>query len=250
VYNESAKHRVALEKPESYRPCFALYLIKSDTKEVVMDIQKTCKKHGVLDVKDIRVDKASRNSSGISLRCIKCHKERSWRTEIVCKKHGKLSGESLTTQARCRLCHRETASKKRNLNRAWYNEKIAQDKINNPEKWSIRRKREYQQSLKNVGRSERVLKEILRMKKISHDDYDRMVESQKGLCKICGCEETRAGRTPGTITRLCLDHCHKTGKVRGLLCHRCNIIIGKAADSIEILDLAIIYLQEQGDVPE
>ncbi len=53
---------------------------------------------------------------------------------------------------------------------------------------------------------------------ITLEDYDRMFAEQKGLCKICG------GDTPNK--RLAIDHDHKTGKVRGLLCLRCNTKLG------------------------
>jgi hypothetical protein len=45
-------------------------------------------------------------------------------------------------------------------------------------------------------------------------DYDRMLEAQHGVCAICG--------NPPKTRRLDVDHDHKTGRVRGLLCHRCN----------------------------
>jgi hypothetical protein len=54
-------------------------------------------------------------------------------------------------------------------------------------------------------------------------EYDKMFNEQGGVCKICG-------GTNGTI-RLAVDHDHDTGKVRGLLCTRCNLVLG----SYEIL---------------
>jgi hypothetical protein len=67
---------------------------------------------------------------------------------------------------------------------------------------------------------------------ITPDDYDNMLEEQSWGCAICG-------RPPGE-RRLHIDHCHKTGKVRGLLCTRCNTCLAwfedhkdKAADYID-----------------
>ena len=74
-------------------------------------------------------------------------------------------------------------------------------------------------------------------------DYDRMFKQQKGRCKICNQSETR--KIKGVIFRLCVDHNHKTGKVRGLLCTRCNLIIGHAKDNMEILQNTINYLKEE-----
>lgn len=61
-------------------------------------------------------------------------------------------------------------------------------------------------------------------------------EAQGGKCKICGAE-------PKTQRGLHVDHCHKTGVVRGLLCHGCNTGIGAMKENPEILQNAIDYLR-------
>lgn len=71
------------------------------------------------------------------------------------------------------------------------------------------------------------------------DDYQKMLLSQTGLCKIC--------KSPQNNSRadvLHIDHDHKTGKIRGLLCHKCNSALGYANDNPEILKEMIKYLQE------
>jgi len=75
---------------------------------------------------------------------------------------------------------------------------------------------------------------------ITLDDYDRMLTSQNNRCAICN--STATGRK-GT-KYLSVDHCHATGKVRGLLCNHCNTGIGSMKDDIELLDKAIAYLGE------
>lgn len=70
-------------------------------------------------------------------------------------------------------------------------------------------------------------------------DYDAMFASQGGKCAICGRVQVRA---------LDVDHCHVTGKVRGLLCTNCNRMIGHAGDSAECLEAAAVYLR--GPVPQ
>ena len=70
---------------------------------------------------------------------------------------------------------------------------------------------------------------------ISYVDYISMFEEQKGVCKICGQESVRK--------RLSVDHCHTTGKVRGLLCERCNTLLGRVKDNPIILDNAAFYLR-------
>lgn len=56
-------------------------------------------------------------------------------------------------------------------------------------------------------------------------EYDKLYEEQSGVCAICREPETTLSRTGGTVRRLAVDHDHKTGRVRGLLCHRCNVFL-------------------------
>lgn len=68
------------------------------------------------------------------------------------------------------------------------------------------------------------------------EDYDYMFKKQIGCCAICG-----RNRIEFKIP-LSVDHDHKTGKVRGLLCHDCNTGLGKFKDSVFTLNLACDYL--------
>ena len=73
---------------------------------------------------------------------------------------------------------------------------------------------------------------------LAMDDYDKMLKEQKCCCAICG-------RHKITLTlRMAIDHCHTTGKVRGLLCRDCNVGIGTLKDSVELLKKAIEYLEK------
>lgn len=76
---------------------------------------------------------------------------------------------------------------------------------------------------------------------ITPDDFDQMFEKQAGLCQICGTD-----RPGGRWNTFCVDHCHKTGKVRGLLCKDCNTGIGQMGDSPSRLRLAADYLEKYG----
>ena len=71
---------------------------------------------------------------------------------------------------------------------------------------------------------------------ITIDDYNRMLEDQDHKCKICLAGEERG--------RLHVDHCHETGKIRGLLCHQCNNGLGCFHDSDSLLEHAIEYIRE------
>lgn len=84
---------------------------------------------------------------------------------------------------------------------------------------------------------------------ISLEEYACMLEAQNGVCKICFKVE-RALNNKGEIRALAVDHCHTTGRARGLLCHKCNVLLGKAEDNIMLLQNAIFYLEEyQGELP-
>lgn len=73
------------------------------------------------------------------------------------------------------------------------------------------------------------------------DDYDKMLQEQNNSCAICGTNVVECEK--GSGNHLAVDHCHSTGKVRGLLCASCNILLGKAKDNITILQSAINYLK-------
>jgi hypothetical protein len=72
-------------------------------------------------------------------------------------------------------------------------------------------------------------------------EYNRMYESQGGVCAICGLPERRT-EGPGVTAKLCVDHDHKTGKVRGLLCRTCNSALGLVNDDISVLLRCMEYL--------
>jgi hypothetical protein len=72
--------------------------------------------------------------------------------------------------------------------------------------------------------------------KLSPDDINTLLERQKFICKICS--------TKIDFISKHVDHNHKTGEIRGLLCSKCNFMLGFAKDSIEILYNGIKYLKE------
>jgi hypothetical protein len=79
---------------------------------------------------------------------------------------------------------------------------------------------------------------------ISLADYNRMFEEQDGVCKICGNPETHIDPRTQKVFNLSVDHCHKTGLVRGLLCMRHNKALGLFNDDSDLLIAAVNYLQE------
>lgn len=65
------------------------------------------------------------------------------------------------------------------------------------------------------------------------EQFNVLLSGQNGACAICG--EIPEGR-------LYVDHSHKTGRIRGLLCRNCNLAIGHFKDNPEILERAVSYL--------
>ena len=79
---------------------------------------------------------------------------------------------------------------------------------------------------------------------ITVDDYDRMFDNQDGKCAICGTTNPHGEGSNSTyLKNLSIDHCHKTGRIRGLLCNKCNRGIGLLQDDSELLQRAIEYLK-------
>ena len=132
-----------------------------------------------------------------------------WNILYRCRKHGetpyyifKKKGKSKYNR-RCRVCHEAAGAK-------WSEEhKFA--------RWKIHMKS------KMPGKYGITLQEYL-----------GMWQEQNGLCKICN--------KPSKKVRLGIDHCHKTNKIRGLLCNSCNSGLGLFQDDSKILALAIKYL--------
>ena len=78
---------------------------------------------------------------------------------------------------------------------------------------------------------------------IDHDEYDRLLAEQGGRCAICR-------RTPSEVAQpkhwngyLCVDHCHATQVVRGLLCNDCNLAVARLESSPDTARRAAEYLE-------
>lgn len=84
---------------------------------------------------------------------------------------------------------------------------------------------------------------IWRVYKLRYVDWHQMFVDQDFKCKICKtpitqeCNQKHKGR--GHV-----DHCHSTGKIRGILCHQCNVAMGLVKDDTSILQNMIGYLKE------
>ena len=88
-----------------------------------------------------------------------------------------------------------------------------------------------------VCRDCRSLQKKLQKFSISEADYNKLFEQQNGRCAICNTHQCSTGKA------LAIDHDHKTGKVRGLLCMPCNTAIGKLNDDPILVQRAADYLR-------
>jgi Autographiviridae endonuclease VII len=183
---------------------------------------KICKKHGELFENDVLEEKAYWKDSGSYYRCKKCRQEKDLKY-----KHSH------------REQHIAYTKKWREENKEHYLEWLRNDRKNNPEK----HKKWKEISKIKQGKNWR-FQENLNKYDLTIETYNRMLLEQNNICAICHQPETRQSRTKGETARLCIDHCHKTNIIRGLLCHNCNTMIGKAFDNIEILESAINYLKK------
>lgn len=79
---------------------------------------------------------------------------------------------------------------------------------------------------------------------LSKEEWIKMWKKQKrGKCNICGVQTKLVGkgrRSNGKTS--CIDHCHKSGQIRAIICHNCNVMIGRAKDDSQILKNAAKYL--------
>ncbi len=76
---------------------------------------------------------------------------------------------------------------------------------------------------------------------ISLDDYNKLLQEQNECCKICNTHISKLNQK--LKKNLCVDHCHITGRIRGLLCDKCNRGLGLFNDDENLLLKAINYLK-------
>ena len=118
-------------------------------------------------------------------------------------------------QARCKTCHKKVTEKYRKNNPEIYRKASMKH-------WNkLNEKKKHERWIKRYG--------------VTSEEYQKMYNAQKGVCKIC----KNPCKTKQTLS---IDHCHKTGKIRGLLCIKCNTALGMLNDNIEYFKEAIDYL--------
>lgn len=125
----------------------------------------------------------------------------------------------------CDRCTKERSSLWQKENRERANERNRKWALNN-----------YEQKYNN-SKNSKLIKEY----GITLEEFNKMLEDQDHKCKICNKEETREFN--GTKWKLSVDHCHVTGKIRGLLCAKCNVGLAKFEEEEQQFLNAIKYLK-------
>lgn len=135
----------------------------------------------------------------------------------------------------CKICRAEKAKKYREKNKKKVKSYEAQYRKNNKEE----RNRKNKLRLRRLRASNPEYDKSYKLKwnyGITLDEWNVLFKKQDKSCAIC---KSKTSGARGFST----DHCHKTGKVRGILCHSCNTSLGGFKDDINILEAAINYLK-------
>ena len=107
----------------------------------------------------------------------------------------------------------------------------------NPERNSEHQKRAYEKARTPETLAAKRDRELRRKYGITTAEVDQLLDAQEHLCAIC----RRPHRGKGT--RLHVDHCHATNRIRGLLCSNCNTLLGLAGDDPARLRAAASYIE-------
>jgi hypothetical protein len=181
---------------------------------------KPCIRHGILKKKE-RVIKKQRYKGVLKeySACIFCYKEKNLLKSVISEKN--------RTCITCRKLLSDEKYTASELNKKWRTCKDC--------------KKIYTEKRKIYQKNIRLISEY----GITIDDYNLMLLEQNHVCCICKKHENIIHYKTKMPKELSVDHCHSTGKVRGLLCSKCNIVIGNALDDISILESAILYLKKE-----
>ena len=180
-----------------------------------------------------------------------------------CKRHGKLTPNEAIyindLNIRCKECSRLQTNRTYEKHKEKYNEKARNKRKNDPVfRSEINERDRLYQAKRYLENKDHVLALSKRWREenpekqrnlvfktrygITAQEYDQLLELQKGVCAICKEPETTLNKKK-EIKKLSVDHCHDSKNIRGLLCVKCNCMIGYARDSIKILGYGIKYLR-------
>jgi hypothetical protein len=121
----------------------------------------------------------------------------------------------------------------------FYSRSSSADKLNYHCKECTRKKRNEYNSKRDPAVSRHyTLNRVAKLIGIPVEVTYQALKDQDYKCKICKVDESELPK------KLCADHCHKTGKFRGMLCNRCNVGLANFRDNTEFLQIAIDYLKK------
>lgn len=129
---------------------------------------------------------------------------------------------------RCKHCRNETSREWNEKNK----EKVKESNLKNREK-----RKQFYSSPEGIISSRKA--HLKKTYGITLDEFNQMLKKQKGKCAICGGTETRDKHKV-----MAVDHDHKTGKIRQLLCFKCNSALGNFNDDSKLLKKALKYLKK------
>lgn len=95
----------------------------------------------------------------------------------------------------------------------------------------------------NKKRAEHALRTTLAKFDLTPETYEALLSQQDYKCAICGSADKGTRPTGKPRKLFSIDHCHRTGKARGLLCNKCNLGLGNFNDDLRLLDAATGYLR-------
>ena len=148
-----------------------------------------------------------------------------------CRKCGKTE-RYLSGNKNCVACSKENSKRRYDTGKAEEWNRANAEKVN-----AANRKRYH--ALTPEEKLKRNRAQHLALYGLTLESYDAMMVKQNNVCALCGCPETNPKKR-----HLSVDHCHDSGKVRDLLCDRCNRGIGAFGDNIDLLEKSVIYLQK------
>ena len=190
-----------------------------------------CKEWKALDM----FNKASKKKDGLQAECRDCHNERCrvYRQEHPDKVKASQQKHREANRERIKEKTREYGKKYRTQNRDRLAERRRQNRLNNFEEHRVKEKRRYA-ARKDKAREKR----LNNFYGITSQEYTFLLQQQNNKCACCGVDQ-------GDVASFNVDHDHKDGRVRGLLCRRCNLGIGQLGDKVDGLMAAVAYLQDQ-----
>lgn len=95
---------------------------------------------------------------------------------------------------------------------------------------------------KSIGKKHYRVLSIASTYNVSKEEAKKLSEIKN--CQICNIEFTINKKNTRSATGQSIDHCHQTGKVRGVICSGCNLALGHARDNIDVLKSMILYLEK------